>query len=259
MIATSLQSWVFAGAMVFARVGGAIMPLPGLGDASVPRLVRLGVAVSVTVLLTPLLLPDLPAQTSQPFALTLVFARETAIGLGLGWLARTLALILPQAGQIISYQIGLSSVLLTSETMGSQSTVLANAFGIALPALLFSTRLISLPLIALKRSYEIFPPAIGAHAASAVSITATLPVLVHVMALSFDIAVRLAAPFVIAGLVWQAALAFLARAVPQMQVFFVGAPMQIIGGLALLGSLLIAITEHWSSAVLHILHRMVGG
>lgn len=105
----------------------------------------------------------------------------------------------------------------------------------------------------------IFPPGIGAHAASPVSVAATLPVLVHVMALSFDIAVRLAAPFLIAGLVWQAAHAFLTRAVPQMQVVLVGAPMQIIGGLALLGTLLIAITDHWVSAVLHVLHGLVGG
>lgn len=258
MIATTPETWIFAGSLVFSRVGAAIMPLPGIGDNSVPPLVRIGIAMSVTILLTPLLMPTLPAPTSQPVMETLLFARETAIGLGLGWLARTLALILPMAGQVISYQIGLSSVLLTSETMGAQSTVLANAFGVALPALLFSTRLISLPLIALRRSYTIFPPGVGTHAANPVTAAAALPVLVHVMALSFDIAIRLAAPFLIAGLVWQAALAFLARAVPQMQVFFVGAPMQIIGGLALLGTLLIAITDNWMSAILHILHGLIG-
>ena len=51
------------------------------------------------------------------------------------------------------------------------------------------------------------------------------------------LAVRLAAPFLVAGLLWQAALGLLARLVPQLQVFTLAMPGQILGGLALLGIL----------------------
>ncbi len=45
---------------------------------------------------------------------------------------------------------------------------------------------------------------------------------------------KLAAPLIVFALTFNTALALLNRLVPQMQVFFVGMPIQIMGGMAVL-------------------------
>ena len=60
---------------------------------------------------------------------------------------------------------------------------------------------------------------------------------------------RLAAPFLLAGLLWQAALGVLARLAPQLQIYSAATPGQILGGLALLGLLGSRILEAWLDGV----------
>ena len=57
----ALPQWAFAFALVLARVGCAGMLLPVLGEAEVPATIRAGVVLALTLLLLPVLLPDLPA------------------------------------------------------------------------------------------------------------------------------------------------------------------------------------------------------
>lgn len=61
----------------------------------------------------------------------------------------------------------------------------------------------------------------------------------------FALALRLAAPFVLASIVWYVALALLGRLVPNLQVFFLASPAQLLGGLALLATLGTALLAAW--------------
>lgn len=62
---------------------------------------------------------------------------------------------------------------------------------------------------------------------------------------SFALALRLAAPFVLAAIVWNLALGLLSRLVPQLQIYFAAMPGQIAGGLLLLGLLASAVITAW--------------
>jgi flagellar biosynthetic protein FliR len=53
-------------------------------------------------------------------------------------------------------------------------------------------------------------------------------------ATAFKIGVQLSAPFIVFGLVFNLGLGVLARLMPQMQVFFVGVPLSILGGFLIL-------------------------
>ena len=55
---------------------------------------------------------------------------------------------------------------------------------------------------------------------------------------SIALALQLAAPFVLAAMLFNAALGLLARLAPQSQVFVVATPVQVLGGILLLGLLL---------------------
>ena len=63
----------------------------------------------------------------------------------------------------------------------------------------------------------------------------------RVVASSFELAVELAAPFVVLGTMFYIALGLLSRLMPQLQIFFVAMPLQIIGGLAIFALTLYAV------------------
>ena len=54
---------------------------------------------------------------------------------------------------------------------------------------------------------------------------------VGAVATAFGLALRLAGPFVIASVVWQAGARHVSRLIPQLQIYFAAMPGQIIGGL----------------------------
>ena len=64
--ATSDQVW--AGALIFARIGAILMTLPGIGESYVPPRIRLSLALVVSLALWPVighLLPPLPASVGS--------------------------------------------------------------------------------------------------------------------------------------------------------------------------------------------------
>ncbi len=224
--------------LAFARIGGAVMLLPGIGEAVVPQMLRAGFAAGLTVLLLPSLhLPNLvdPA----PVLLLALLAHELAIGIWLGIMARLFVLALPIAGQIISFQIGLSSVITPDQALGSESTLLSSFFGTFATTLILVTGLYALPLRALAASYAILPVGLGLPAGSVLAIAEQLT------AQSFALGVQLAMPFLVAGLFWQAGLAIISKLVPQLQIFLVAMPGQTLGGILLLALFGGAIATAW--------------
>ena len=104
---------------------------------------------------------------------------------------------------------------------------------------MLSTGLYALPLRALAESYAVLPP--GARCRSA----RTAESVAQAVADSLALALRLAAPLVLAAVLGNFALGLLARVAPQVQVFIIAAPGQIIAGLLLLGLLLPAMLAVW--------------
>ena len=209
----ALPGWGFAFGLVLARVGAAVMLLPGLGEAELPSVVRAGLAVALTALLLPGIGPAVPVPPADPLVGAGMVAAELVTGLWLGWLARLLVQALPIAGQIVSYMLGLSNVLQPDPVLGAQSTALARLLGLAAPVLLLASGLYALPIAALAGSYRLIAP--GALLPSGDASESV----VQGVAQAFALALRLAAPFVLASIVWQIALALLARLVPRLQVY----------------------------------------
>lgn len=127
--------------------------------------------------------------------------------------------------------------------LGGQATAIARLFNLAVPVIILSSGLYQLPVAALGGSYRLIPPGslLPAGDASATVIQAVTE--------AFALALRLATPFVLAGIVWQIALALLSRLVPRLQVYLLAMPGQILGGLALLAMLSGAILAAWGEAV----------
>lgn len=227
----ALAPFAFHFLLLVARIGGAVMLLPGFGEAEVPPTVRLLLALALTLLLLPLLSPELPPLPEQPAEMLRLLLLETLVGLWLGGLARLAMLALAMAGQTVALMLGLSSVLVQDPSLGQGGTALSRLFGLLAAVFVLASGLYALPVAALAASYGVlpagqpFPAGLAAEALAAAG------------ADSLALALQLAAPFVLAAVLFNLALGLLTRLAPQVQVYFVAVPAQILGGLALLGLL----------------------
>jgi flagellar biosynthesis protein FliR len=237
-----LPGWAFAAGLLIARVGGACMLLPGIGEMELPPTIRAGFTLALAAMLLPLAAPLMPPPDDAWRAAAMVGA-ELGTGLWLGWLARLLLLALPVAGQIAAGVIGLANVLQPDPALGPQTAAISRALGLAAPVAILAAGLHALPLSALAGSYALVP------AGTLLPVADTAEHAVGAVAQSFALSLRLAAPFVLAGTVWQVALGLLARLVPQLQIYFAAMPGQILGGILLLGLLGGAMLATWQSAL----------
>lgn len=248
----ALPALAFHAVLVFCRMGAAVMLLPGLGEMEIPPTLRLSLGLLVALALLPALAPGLPPMPAEVGPLALLVAGELLVGLWIGLLARFLALALAQAGQVIALMIGLASPLQGDQLQGATVTAPARLLGLATASLFLATGLYEVPLRALAASYAVLPVGGGLPAGPAAE------ALAGAAAALLLVAMQLAAPFVAAAILFNAALGLMARLAPQAQVFVVAAPAQILGGFLLLMVLLPSLLAAWWRATGEGLARLPG-
>jgi flagellar biosynthetic protein FliR len=216
------EGLAWAGCLVFLRVGALVAMLPGFGEQAVPQRVKLGVVIGFTLVISPLVAawPDLP----QPGMIVLL--GEAAAGLILGIGARLFLLALQTAAAIIAQATTLSQLFAgaSPEPQPAIGNLLVIA-GIAL-ALVAGLHVQAVQLVLL--SYDILPA--GGYIDPAAASDWNL----RLVGQSFGLAFSLAAPFVIASMIYNLALGAINRAMPQLMVSMVGAPALTLGALVLL-------------------------
>ena len=225
-----------------------MMLLPGLGEMEIPAPVRAGLTVALVLLVLPEVGQVVPVDA---WGSAMMVGAELLTGVVLGWLARSAALALPIAGQVISFMVGLSSVVSPDPALG-QSSALMRLFSLAVPVIVLKTGLWALPVAALLGSYRLVAPG------HVMPIADDAQAALEAAASAFAMAVQLAAPFVFASMVWQLALALVSRLVPQLQVFFAAVPGQILGGAVLLALLSAGMLQVWQDAVRNSFNALPG-
>lgn len=238
----TLPDWGFALMLVLCRVGTACMLLPGFGEAELPPMIRLAIALTITALVLPALQPAMPALPSEPIHLAVMLLHEILCGLWFGFIVRVLLLAMPMAGQLIAGVIGLANVIQPDAMLGASSTALSRLLGLAAPLVIFTSGLAFVPISAIIGFYALVP------AGTLPGLDDAAQTLLGAISGSLALALRLSAPFILAGLVFHTGLALIARLVPQLQTYFAAAPGQILGGLALLAVLLPLLLEHFQTA-----------
>ncbi|HWT10801.1 MAG TPA: flagellar biosynthetic protein FliR [Roseomonas sp.] len=238
----ALPGLAFQAVLVFARLGAAVMLLPGLGEQEVPGPVRLGLGLALVLLLMPALAPGLPAAPDDVGQAARLMVIEVLVGLWLGGLARLVTMAMAVAGQAVALLLGLAQALVPDPDLGGQGTATARLFSLAAAVLVLSGGLYAIPLHALVESYtllpvgEPFPAGAGAEAMAGAA------------ADSLALSLRLAAPFVLAAVVINVALGLLTRIAPQVQVYFIAVPGQALAGIALLALVMPALLGAFSQA-----------
>lgn len=229
--------------LLFARIGSILMLMPALGEQTIPARFRLTFALAFTLILYPLLSKSLPA-LPEGFGdmLALVF-HELAIGLMLGAITRITVMATQVAGAIIAFQSGLSSAQVADPTQsGVQGAVIGTFLSFVGIAAIFATDLHHVALAAIYDSYMVFLPADPLMFSDAAQLA------IRTVAHAFTIGVQMSAPFIVFGLVFNLGAGVLARLMPQLQVYFLLMPANIMVGLLLFGLLLTMMMGWYLSA-----------
>jgi flagellar biosynthetic protein FliR len=217
------QDWFWAAALVFLRVGTAMALMPAFGDQVVPQRVRLVLALAFTAVVLPAVagqMQDLPPTPMAALA-------EVLAGLMLGIGLRLFVLALQTSASIVAQATSLSQLFAgaTPEPQPAIGNMLTMAsLALAVQAGLH-VRAASLFVI----SYDILPAGRLPAAADIADWGLQRVTSATVLALS------LAAPFVISSVIYNIALGVINRAMPQMPVSMVGAPVLTMGALVLMG------------------------
>jgi flagellar biosynthesis protein FliR len=238
MLRQVLPANLFAAALIFARIGSALMLLPGFGEFYVLQRYRLLLGLFIAALLTPVLAPMLPKLPDSAVDLVAMVGSEVTIGLFLGTVSRVLLSALDIAGTVVSFQLGLSAAQVFNPMAAAPGSVTGTLYSVLGVLLIFVTDLHHLLLRALVDSYAVFAP----------GVLPSLGDLSDVMARSvsgaFLIGMELSAPFILMGLLFFVAIGIVGRLVPQLQILFVTLPLQILGGLVALGFVL-SVSMQW--------------
>lgn len=216
---------VWRAALIFARVGAIVMLIPGLGEAYVPPRIRLSFALLLTLALTPMLtgLPALPETTGGMFGWIL---RELIIGLMIGSVMRIFLSALGVAGEIVALQSTLSFAQTANPLQAQPGTTLAAFLTLLGVVLVFATNLHHLFIAGIAGSYRLITPGEPLILGDAAELA------IRTVADSFALGLQLAAPVVVFGLIFNLASGLVGRVMPQFQIFFAAAPLNIILGLS---------------------------
>lgn len=243
-----LSTGFWHAAMIFLRVGALVSLLPAFGDRSVPSRVKLGLAIAFSAVVAPAV-PTIPAP-SDLLGLGGVAVSEVGIGLALGIGIRLFVLILQTAGSMAAQATSLSHLL------GGAGVDPAPAMGFVLVvgglALAMMAGLHVRAAMFLIASYDLFPFANipGGRAISGWGVTQ--------ISQGFSLAFLMAAPFLIASTVYNLTLGVINRAMPQLMVAFVGAPVITLGGLFLLFVCAPVMLSVWADALHFFLQNPLG-
>lgn len=227
--------------LVFLRIGAALMVLPGLGEQVIPARLRLGLAAVLSLVLVPAMADDLNGVPMRFDVFLRALATESIAGLFVGLGLRLLVIALQTAGSIAAQSTSLSHLL--GPVGGDPMPAIGHILTVSALALLlatgFHTKLIGYFVI----SYDLLPalqfpsPSVIAEAGRGA------------VSRSFALAFSLAAPFVTVSVLYNLTLGVINKAMPQLMVAFVGAPVITLGAIVVLMLTAPAMLSAWVAVV----------
>ena len=228
-----LQGQVACFLLVLTRTSGIFFISPFFGSMNVSYRLRAGAAILLAVLLFPIVVK---MYTVNPPATVLLFAFTVVKELFVGWLIGLVGYIalaaVNMAGKIMDMQVGFAVVSMMDPTTQQQTGligtflynltiiyfVITNGHHVIISALAESFRIIPIDAIVWNNSFPQFM----------IDLTAGI----------FMNGMKIAMPVTFAILLTNVGLGILARTMPQMNIFVVGIPMQLMIGTTMISMVL---------------------
>jgi len=224
---TSNASLLLAVFLLFCRIGACLMIIPGFGSSRIPARVRLFVALSISLALSPLLVPDIQAALPDEELDTVAWfiGAELLTGGFIGFLGRIFLAALETLTTLVSMAIGLSNMPGMPIDGTDALPPVASLFTVTATAMIFITNQHWEILRGLVASYEAIPPG------QPLAAVASLDQFAEQLGRTFILALRVCSPFIVYTVVVNFAVGLINKLTPTIPVYFISMPFVIAGGL----------------------------
>lgn len=215
--------------LLVARVSGLFLLAPVLGNAMIPMLIRVALVLLVAWVLYPIYGMGVLDPPIDVPSLVTALGGELAIGLIVGLVASLIFTAFLMAGNVVGTQIGFGMAAEFNPAFPAVRSTVIDEFYSIVGTLVFLVINGHLLLVqAFDRTFRAVPLG-GAIHPEAVA----MPI-GQLLSEVFAAAFQLALPILAAILLTDVAFGLVARAVPQINVFFLGLPLKVLLGLVAL-------------------------
>ncbi|HIV70002.1 MAG TPA: flagellar biosynthetic protein FliR [Candidatus Aquabacterium excrementipullorum] len=215
-----VMAWISPWLWPFFRVLGLFTAAPVFSMRTIPRRVRVGLAILIVLAAQPSL-PEMPViPLDSPIALMVVL-QQLLIGLTIGFAARVIFAAIEFAGEIIGLQMGLNFAAFFDPLSGTQATAVSRFYG-TIAAWLFVVMnghlLLTSAVIGSFNAFPIAPEPLAFIRELQPQVWGA-----EVFRLGLWVSLPIVAMLTLVNIV----MGLIARVAPQMNIFSVGFPMSI--------------------------------
>ncbi|MBN1420115.1 MAG: flagellar biosynthetic protein FliR [Planctomycetes bacterium] len=246
------------------RFSGLALAGPLFASDAIPMRIRAGITIALAAVVSPLLPPAGPACIEAfrhlPQAAGLI-ASELVIGLAVGLVFDLVLAGIAFGGHLLAQQIGFTLAEVIDPVTFVEST-LVGQFKQILAMFVFVALNVHIVIVAIViRSFSVLPPG-GAVSGTRAAAAFGGPMGSGI----FELGMRVAGPGMLALLLCTVAMAFIARAVPEINIFIIGFALRVIVGLGVvllsipfLAELFAELFRDAGDAAVRIVQALAGG
>ena len=214
--------------LMFIRVSALILASPVFGHKAMPNLVKVCLCIVLTYVMFAgnALAPQPHYDNLLGFAVLCI--KELLFGMALGFVMRMFFSLVQTSGHYIDMQMGFGMVNALDVQGQTSVPITANLLSIVLLVSFFGVNGHLKLIYILNSTFAQIP--VGTVSLNPLIGTTALEMFVF----TFLLAVHVALPLIMSGLLGELALGFITRAVPQINVFVVGIPIKVVLGFLIL-------------------------
>lgn len=234
-------------ALAFVRSIAWISICPPFSNSSIPTMVKVGVAGAIAFFAAGTLQHDvLPSSNAQVLIQLVV---QAFVGIVLGYVVSLFVASVVSAGSLIDLFSGLNLPQAIDPLSQQQTAIFGQFYNLVMTTLLFTTGSAIVIVEGFVRSFSAVGTSFPATTMGDLASTITGDVVTF-----FAAAVEIAAPVIVVLFCTQILLALLAKALPQINVFVFGMPLQILVGLIGVSVAIVALPDD----VINLVGRAMG-
>jgi flagellar biosynthetic protein FliR len=214
--------------LVFFRIGSIFVFAPFFNHRVIPARIKIAAGLMLSLVVFPLLSVAEFTPPKEAVSLILAVIRELMIGLVIGFTAQLFFAGVQYAGELISVQMGFGLAMLIDPTFDEQNTVVSQMYNLLALLIFIALSGHHFLIRAAVQTFEVVPLS-GFHYTTELG-----AYLLRLFANIFLVAFRIGAPVLVALFVASIAMGLVNRAIPQMNIFMISPPLQIIAGVIMM-------------------------
>lgn len=226
--------------LVFMRMSMVVSFAPVIGSPTVLPMAKAALALMLTFMIAPLVNYDASMMPMNLVGFIWLGVGELMLGFTLGFMAQLVVNAANMAGDYISFQMGLSIVNTMDPQSGSQVPVLSRIVYFVFIMVFIYANGHLLVVKALVESFKIAPVGL-------VNLIQgdSFGVIARMVTMMFILSIKVAAPVIGVLFCIKVSFGIMAKAVPQMNILFVGMPIYIV-----VGFMVMIVTMSWWPSLL---------